>query len=150
MVWVIIRQRGVSSERRHSSCSSLNQCWNIVNWTLRNKIRRNRNRNSYIFIQENAFINIVCDMVTILCQPQCVNSLGPRRSGSNFQSIIFKLKIQTTGLHGHLLRNWSHVNTTEPYWGEVNIGSGNGLVTSGNKPLLEPLLTKIYVTIWRH
>ena len=30
------------------------------------------------------------------------------------------------------------------YQWEVNIGSGNGLVPSGNKPLHEPLLTQIY------
>ena len=33
----------------------LNQCWKIVEWTLRNKLKWNRNRNWYIFIQENAF-----------------------------------------------------------------------------------------------
>ena len=30
----------------------LNQCWNIVNWTLRNKLHWNFNRNSNIFVQE--------------------------------------------------------------------------------------------------
>ena len=30
-----------------------------------------------------------------------------------------------------------------------NIGSGNGLVPSGNKPLSEPMLTQIHVAIWR-
>ena len=30
---------------------------------------------------------------------------------------------------------------------KVNIGSGNGLVPSGNKPLPEPMLTQIYVAI---
>ena len=34
--------------------------------------------------------------------------------------------------------------------GDVNIGSGNGLVPSGNKPLPEPMLTQIYVAKWRH
>ena len=33
----------------------LNQCWNIVNSKLRNKLVLNIKRNSYIFIQENAF-----------------------------------------------------------------------------------------------
>ena len=33
---------------------------------------------------------------------------------------------------------------------EVNIGSGSGLVPSGNKSLPEPMLTQIYVTIWHH
>ena len=30
------------------------------------------------------------------------------------------------------------------------IGSGNGLVPSGNKPSPEPMLAQIYVAIWRH
>ena len=30
------------------------------------------------------------------------------------------------------------------------IGSGNGLVPSGDKPLPEPMLTQIYVAKWRH
>ena len=47
----------------------LNQCWNIVDWTLRNKL----NRNSYTFSQENAFENVVWKMASILSRPQCVN-----------------------------------------------------------------------------
>ena len=52
-------------------CYYLNQSWNIVNWTLRNKLT-NFNRNSYIFMQENAFKNFVCEMASILSRPQCV------------------------------------------------------------------------------
>ena len=45
----------------------LNQCCNIVNnWTLRNKIQWNLDRNSYIFITENASGNVVCEMAAIL------------------------------------------------------------------------------------
>ena len=51
----------------------LNQCWNIVNWTLSNKFQWNLNRNSYIFIQENAFENVVRKMVAILSRLQFVN-----------------------------------------------------------------------------
>ena len=44
----------------------LSQCWNIVNLTHRNKLQWNINRNSYIFIQENALENIICEIsVTI-------------------------------------------------------------------------------------
>ena len=32
-----------------------NQYWDIVNWTPRNELQWNFNRNSYIFVQENAF-----------------------------------------------------------------------------------------------
>ena len=34
--------------------------------------------------------------------------------------------------------------------GKSYIGSGNGLVPSGNKPLPEPMLTQIFIAIWRH
>ena len=50
----------------------LNQCWNIVNWTPWNKHQWNVNRNSYIFIQENPFENVVWKMAAILSRPQCV------------------------------------------------------------------------------
>ena len=42
------------------------QYWNIFDWTFGN------NRNSEIFIQENAFENIVCEMASILSRLQCV------------------------------------------------------------------------------
>ena len=51
----------------------LNHCWNIVNRTLGDKLQWNCNRNSNIFIQENAFENVVCEMASILSRPQCVD-----------------------------------------------------------------------------
>ena len=50
----------------------LNPCWNIVIWTLRNKLQWNLNRNSNIFMQENIFENVVWKMAAILSRPQCV------------------------------------------------------------------------------
>ena len=50
----------------------------------------------------------------------------------------------------YLLWNCRQLNVTGPYWWLVNIGSGNGLVPSGNKPLPESLLTQIYDALWRH
>ena len=50
----------------------LNRCWDIVNWTIRNKFQWNFNRYSYIFIHENAFENVVCEMASILSRSQCV------------------------------------------------------------------------------
>ena len=44
----------------------LNQCCVVVNWTLRNKFHDSFNRNSKIFINENASENIVCEMAAIL------------------------------------------------------------------------------------
>ena len=51
----------------------LNQCWNIVNGTLRNKLQWNLKQNSYIFIHENAFENVIYEMGAISSRPQCVN-----------------------------------------------------------------------------
>ena len=48
----------------------LNQCWGVLNLTL------NIHRNSYIFIQENAYENVVYDMLAILSRPQCVKNVG--------------------------------------------------------------------------
>ena len=42
----------------------LNQWWNTIYWTLKNKFQWNINRNSFIFIQEDAFENVVCVMAT--------------------------------------------------------------------------------------
>ena len=48
----------------------LNQCWNIVNWTTRNKLQWNFNQNSYICIK-NLFLNVVWKLAAILSRPQC-------------------------------------------------------------------------------
>ena len=45
------------------------------------------------------------------------------------------------GIRLYFLWNCYQVNATIPHWSLVNIGSGNGLVPSGNKPLPEPVLT---------
>ena len=50
-----------------------NQCSLIVNWTLRNKLHWNSNRNCNILIDRNAFENAVCKMATILSRGIWVN-----------------------------------------------------------------------------
>ena len=55
----------------------LNQCLNIVNWTLSNKLQRNFNWNSNIFIEENTFENVIWKMAAILSQPQCDKKASP-------------------------------------------------------------------------
>ena len=42
------------------------------------------------------------------------------------------------------------MNATGPYLLSVNIGSGNGLVPSGNKPLPETMLTQFIDAYMRH
>ena len=49
----------------------LNQWWDIVNSNLGNKFQWFLKRNSSIFIQENAFENVVRKMAAMLFRPQC-------------------------------------------------------------------------------
>ena len=53
----------------------LNQCWNIINLILRNTLQWNFYQNSYIFIQENVFRNVVFKVARILPRPQCVKTV---------------------------------------------------------------------------
>ena len=67
--------------------------------------------------------------------------------------IILKCNLQihfADSVHELLLCNCSLMDAAEHIWWQFNIGSGNGLVPSGNKPLPEPMLTKACVDIWRH
>ena len=52
----------------------LNLCWNIVNWSLGNKLQWNFDQNSNIVIQENACVNILWKLAVILSPPQRVKS----------------------------------------------------------------------------
>ena len=80
----------------------LNQFCNTVNWTPMNKLQWNLNRNSYIFIQENPFENVVWKMATILSWPQCVKNTGVYISihmwsgllllGSSHMSLLIKIR----------------------------------------------------------
>ena len=87
----------------------LNQCWNIVNWTLRNKLQWNFNPNSYIFIQLNTFENVICRMASILSRPQFINSLWQsdaiwhRRSWSTLVQVM-------TGAWWHQAITWTNVD----------------------------------------
>ena len=52
---------------------NLNEWWNVVISELRKKFQRNDEQNSYIFIQENAFLNVVCEMASIMSRSKCVD-----------------------------------------------------------------------------
>ena len=57
--------------------------------------------------------------------------------GRNFQTDFIDWWLR------HLLWNCHDMNVIGLHWCSVNIGSGNGLVPSGNKPLPELMLTQI-------
>ena len=88
----------------------LNQCWDIVNWTPGNKLQWNFNHNSNIFIQENAFENVVCEMASILSRPQCVNSLWT--GGANVERQHLITVVSGNGLWSvrHQAITWNNTN----------------------------------------
>ena len=67
-------------------------------------------------------------------------------------------KVKLTNLQTHTndrylklsMWNYPHMNAIRHHWWLAKIGSGNGLMSLGNKPLPEPVLTKIFNTIWHH
>ena len=61
---------GLSPFSAPSHC--LNQCWIIVNWTLRNKLQWNLNQNTKLFIHKNASENVGCEMAAILSRGRWV------------------------------------------------------------------------------
>ena len=64
----------IMARRLFGASHYLNQCCDIVNWTLRNKLQWNFNRKTNIFIQENAFEGVVCEMSAMLSRAQCANA----------------------------------------------------------------------------
>ena len=61
----------------------LNQCWNIVNWTLGNKLQWNLNQSLHIFIHEKTLENVVRKMAAILSRPQCAKLRKARDHAPN-------------------------------------------------------------------
>ena len=97
----------------------LNQCRNIINWTLRNKLQWNFSRNYNFVIHENVFESVVCEMAAMLSRPQCVkclrrilksrDHLNPHQivSGSMCGSV-------TREAYGHVMNFTAHDNVVIP------------------------------------
>ena len=64
----------------------------------------------------------------------------------SLRDVVVILKVWTLNMLPISSWNHSQVNATEHLWWQVNIGSGDGLVPSGSKPLSEPMLTRFYDT----
>ena len=76
--------------------------------------------------------------------PLSANALASGSRGcNNLWYEFFKLKMKDRYLE-HSLWNHLELSAKRPYWTLVNIGSENGLVHSGNRPIPEATLTNIY------
>ena len=105
----------------------LNQCWNIVNWTPKNKPQWNFNRNWYIFIQKNSFKNVVWKMAAILSWPQCVKQWAfssPTSEGFHSNLTTWKRKSIWQITHEKESIQWplsTHCGLVMPY-GDIELG----------------------------
>ena len=99
----------------------LNQCWNIVNWTLGNKFQWNPNRNSNIFIQGNSFENGVYEMAPILSRPQCVKYNITRQRTKQFQiyTCVFNDDLAPIVLLSRDYQRWYRDGIESNYSGNV-------------------------------
>ena len=61
---------------------------------------------------------------------------------------LFRVRSWNNGVR--CMSFYTLINVTGLHRWAVNISSGNDLGSSGSKPLPEPMLTQIYVAIWRH
>ena len=75
-----------------------------------------------------------------------INPLTPGSGDCNLQLISFKLVFGIDFcISCEIACRWIQQDLTDETWlVNVNIGSGNGLVPTGIKPLPEPMLTKFY------
>ena len=75
-------------------------------------------------------------------------SLAPGQSGCNFKHSNYGSITFSVWYIQIFLWQYHQTNATGTQRWKVNIGAGNGLVSSDIKPLPEPTLTQIYVNIW--
>ena len=95
------------------------------------------------------FVTEMCTCVHISVTKWCIVGYETGALWDLHNRSISNVKTQNAELWlWHSLWNCTQVNATELHWWEVNIGSGNGLVLSGNKLLLKPMLIQVYVSIW--
>ena len=118
----------------------LNQCWDIVNWTLRNKLQWNFNRNQFIFIQENALETIVCETASIPSRPQWVKGEIPLNISKKGRCVHWKGVIQYK-CHVRLCQIWKDLPPFFPKFGGqvVNMG-GTPIGHIRNNPVARCIL----------
>ena len=75
-IYSLMNRLSIGSDFAYSAPSHyLNQRWVIDNWNLKNTFQWNFYQNAKIFIHENAFENVVCEMAAILSKGRWGKSL---------------------------------------------------------------------------
>ena len=101
---------------------------------------------SFLLEDNNTFI-LHCQLL-LMSYANKINSLTLERFDWNFKQQIFNLNfgISGWGISLEIDLRWKSEGLTIDNIGMI--GSGNGLVPSGKKPLPDPMFTQICVTIW--
>ena len=87
-------------------------CCVIVNWTFRNTIQWKFNQNAKLFIHENAFENVVCEMATILSRggvkhhPHITRRRVVLLLSCYYCSVIYLISISDSTQKVSQLRSW--------------------------------------------
>ena len=99
---------------------------------------------------ENYYISIILSQILSFICDEGKFCLTHWPLGDVAKIVIFFLIHVTYSNFVYFEWDCSHLDATGLYWWQVNIGSGNGLVPSGNQPLSEAMLPQIHVTIRCH
>ena len=124
-------------------CSKI-ACW----WSIfyQNNVILTRQWKKYIYeVSSSSFTFTPSTHNDFKTNPMVVNSLAPGICGCNLKLCHFETHIKDCwALTVKLLKLFSNVKRSHLLL--INIGSGNGLEPSGNKPVPEPMLIQTYVT----
>ena len=102
---------------------------------------QNCRRFTYEIVKKNIFRRTICTLTSLCYQGFICQLIGNVSSNGPEPPMSSRVSYHYT---------YNYMNVTGPHWWSVNIGSGNDLVPSGNKQLTGPMLTQIFVAIWRH
>ena len=122
----------------------LNQCWDIVNWTLRNKLQWNCKQYSYIFIKKIIWkcrlrnwgpFCLGLNVLTILSN----RSITVLLTGSNCIQAFFGTVIEfdwerCTNARSSKAVGWRHPNLRTLQWHKVFIGFMSRIQTGSPRP----------------
>ena len=122
----------------------LNQFWNNVSvyWTLRNKLKWNLNQDSWIFIRENAFKNVVCEKAVILSRSQCVMWMSviwlrdtiPRHPGHDSSPVVWDMPQNYSTISDHCSQDHDSHRMAEPWRGWLWVWDSEQLIRSIETP----------------
>ena len=112
----------------------LNQCWIFVNWALRNKLQWNSIQITEVFINKNAFENILYEMVAILSRGRWVKAWMSHYIPHQTKDIITYTchNLSWTMLVKEAPRMRVLIKFTMRY--KFYFSSSSGLALSGNEP----------------